>query len=80
VSKLRVAIQKNLSCIAHARTKGDKHLKFSQNVHFGTTYLSQRTVFQSKAIGLRYLVVHIRWDTLYKYRNEPESVYGVVGN
>jgi len=67
--KIRVAIQKNLNCIAHARTKGVKNLKFSQNVHFGTTYLSQQTVFKSSAIGLRYLMVHIRRDTLYTCKN-----------
>jgi len=56
---------KPVSCIAYARTKGVKNLKFSQNVHFDTTYLSQRTVIKSSAMRLRYLVVHIRRDTLY---------------
>jgi len=56
-NKGRYSTKLELYC-ACVNTKGVTNLKFSQNVHFGTTYLSPQTIFKSKAIGLRYLVVH----------------------
>jgi len=38
--KKGLQLKKNISYIAHARTKGVKNIKNSQNVHFGTIYLS----------------------------------------
>jgi len=62
VEKNGVSVKK-INCFARVRDKRVTNLKFSRNVYFYTTFDLPKTLFQSKVIQLKFLVLPLSVNT-----------------